>query len=206
MKKFYVLLLSLLFSWEMFAQITIQGIPRNDINTVQFHSSKSAKELSLNADESFSFDDIQYWVGEGSNQAALVVQWNDGKNPDALVWGYKWEGTAYGIDMIEAIAKIDPRFYILKYSGTAYGTAIGGLGFDIDQKKTVALILDGDPTYPKYPEEGIVTTSSYNFDNWTAFDSNDHWQSGWNSKGYWSYWVKEDGGNFVVTEKNSDCN
>lgn len=32
----------------------------------------------------FSFSDIQYWVGTGSNQAGLVIDWNDGKNPQSL--------------------------------------------------------------------------------------------------------------------------
>ncbi len=160
MKKFYVLFISLIFSGGMIAQVTVQGIPRNDMNADQLKALKSAKELKLNADESFSFNDIQYWIGEGANKAALVIQWNDGKTPDALVWGYKWNGDAYGVDMVKAIAKADPRFYTLFYSGTAYGTAIGGFGFDLDQKNTISLILNGDTTYPNYPFEGIVNTSS----------------------------------------------
>ncbi|MDR1877591.1 MAG: DUF5074 domain-containing protein [Flavobacteriaceae bacterium] len=196
MKKVYLLFISLLLSWGITAQISIQGFPRNDLNQEQTGTLKSAKKLKSAADETFSFDDIEYWVGEGSNKAALVVQWNDGKTQDALVWGYKWDGDAYGIDMINAIAKADPRFYILEYyTGAGLGSAIGGFGFDLDQKNTIALILSGDTTYPDYPVDGIVATYSYNFDNWTSSDTNDHWQSGWNSA-YWSYWVKEEGGSF----------
>lgn len=51
-----------------------------------------------------SFDDIEYWVGEGSNRAALVIQWNDDISPGALAWGYRWSGNATGIEMINAIA------------------------------------------------------------------------------------------------------
>ena len=51
-----------------------------------------------------SFDDIQYWVGSGQNRAALVLQWNDELNPVSITWGYRWDGTATGIDMLRAIA------------------------------------------------------------------------------------------------------
>lgn len=183
MRKILHLILLLCITVSGFAQITVQGHPRPDIK-----ATKQAK--STKADASFSFDDIKYWVGEGSNKAAMVIQWNDEKEPDALVWGYKWNGEAKGVDMIEAIAKVDKRFYSLFYAGTQYGTAIGGLGFDIDGEGTIGLALNGNTTYPKYPTDGIINTSEYNFDNWTAIDSKDHWQSGWYN-GYWSYCVKD---------------
>ena len=50
--------------------------------------------------EDFSFDDINYWVGEGENEAALVIDWNDAKAPQSLVWGYRWSDTATGEDML----------------------------------------------------------------------------------------------------------
>jgi len=47
----------------------------------------------------FSFDDIQFWVGEGANRAALAVDWSYASTePPALVWGYRWDGMADGID------------------------------------------------------------------------------------------------------------
>ena len=49
-------------------------------------------------------DDINNWTGTGSNRAGLVIQWNDGGNPASLAWGYRWNGTATGYDMITAIA------------------------------------------------------------------------------------------------------
>lgn len=50
--------------------------------------------------------DILYWVGEGSNQAVLAINWPD----TALAWGYRFNGTATVQDMIEDIAEADPRF------------------------------------------------------------------------------------------------
>jgi len=184
MKKILHLFILLWITVGGFAQTTVQGHLRPDINT-------AGQAKAVKSDVSFTFDDIKYWVGEGENKAALVIQWNDGKENEPLVWGYKWDGEAFGIDMVTAIAKTDKRFYALFYSGTQYGTAIGGLGFDIDGTGTIGLALNGNTTYPKYPKYGIINTTDYDFDDWQAVDTNDHWQSGWSSKGYWSYWVKE---------------
>lgn len=49
------------------------------------------------------FDSINYWVGSGSNQAAMVIDWNDGTTTQSYVWGYRWDGAATGQDMFEAI-------------------------------------------------------------------------------------------------------
>lgn len=59
---------------------------------------------------------IQYWVGQGEKAAAVVLQFNDGKGPDNLVYGYKWSG-GWDDDLLTVvsnIAKTDSRirFYI----------------------------------------------------------------------------------------------
>ena len=66
--------------------------------------SLAAAAWSGNAQIVQSFDDIEYWVGEGTKRAALVIQWNDDISPGALAWGYRWSGNATGLDMINAIA------------------------------------------------------------------------------------------------------
>jgi hypothetical protein len=53
-----------------------------------------------------AFSDILYWVGEGSNQAVMAVNWAD----TALAWGYRWNGSATVADMMADIAAADPRF------------------------------------------------------------------------------------------------
>ncbi|MBT2621851.1 DUF5074 domain-containing protein [Chryseobacterium sp. ISL-6] len=185
MKKIYLLTLLLFFAFFTNAQVTVQGVPRNDIK----QNSKQKNELKTTTTVT-DFSDIQYWVGTGSKKAAFVVQWNDGKNPDALVWGFKWDGNATGEDMLKAIAQTDHRFYSLLYQGTTFGSAIGGLGFDLNGQGTIGLYKSGNLTYPLYPLNGIVNTTAYDFDDYTSIDgANDHWKSGWTT-GYWSYWVK----------------
>lgn len=182
MKKFYLFTLLFLFAFFTNAQIKVQGVPRNDI-------SGNTPLTTTNVTANISFSDIQYWVGTGSNQAAFVVQWNDSKNPDALVWGFRWDGNATGEDMLKAIAKADKRFFTLLYPGTQFGTAVGGMGFDLNGQDSNALIKNNNAAYPLYPLDGIVKTTQYDFDEYTAKDTNDHWMSGWYN-GFWSYWVK----------------
>ncbi len=185
MKKFYLFTFLFLLAFFTNAQIKVQGVPRNDIP-----GNNQSNIINKNTTTNISFSDIQYWVGTGSNQAAFVVQWNDSKNPDALVWGFRWDGNATGEDMLKAIAKADHRFFTLLYPGTPYGTAVGGLGFDLNGQDSNALIKNGNAVYPLYPADGIVKTTTYDFDDYTAKDVNDHWMAGWND-GFWSYWVKD---------------
>ncbi len=117
-----------------------------------------------------SFDDIIYWVGSGTNSAALVVDWNDGKSPGSLAWGYRWNGSATGFDMISAVLASDPRFE----GEFIFETAIFGFGYD----------LDGDGGTFNFIEPGG-----------SASDVDDHFQVGWTINGYWSYWIH--GGEFV---------
>ncbi len=77
-----------------------------------------------------SFSDIDYWVGSGANEAALIVDFNDGASTEAWAWGYRWTGSASGAEMIDAIASADPNFTIL-FSGTvSAGFFLGTITYD----------------------------------------------------------------------------
>lgn len=140
-----------------------------------------------NGDPNFSMEDIIFWVGNGSKKAALVIEWHDGKKPDALVWGYRWDGDAYGIDMLRAIVKADKRLIFLTHF-TKYGNTIAGVGYNINMTGEHYLIHKDSK---HIPINGVIETNAYDYDEWTYADTADHWLSGWYN-GYWSYWVKDD--------------
>ncbi|MFZ4775806.1 MAG: hypothetical protein ACOYM3_10600 [Terrimicrobiaceae bacterium] len=50
-----------------------------------------------------SFSDIQYWVGTGANQAGLVIDFHDATAQQSFAWGFRWDGSATGFDMLTAI-------------------------------------------------------------------------------------------------------
>lgn len=172
MKKIALFFMSMLLVCNLAAQRTVQGIARPELKT------SNMMTLSNSAlDTTFSFNDIKFWVGEGTNQAALVLSWHDGSttNPDHIVWGYQWptNETRTGLDMIKAIAQADSRLLILIQNTGSLGYTINGIGYDTDPSNLdVIFDLDGAEadtrfsfTYPSMAQdiaddaisEGLVT-------------------------------------------------
>lgn len=191
MKKIFTsIVLVLCISVSVLAQTTtinVQGQPRKVNAAVAARIQKAAKAV---ASTGIDFSKIERWAGEGDCKAALAIKWADGQNDGkTLVWGYRWKSSEKktGEDLIRAVAKADPAFYVLALSGTSYGTTFGGFGYDIDGNRHVTVKT---PENEVYPRNGIVYVSSYVFDNCSAPDITDAWNSGWN-KGFWSYNVAD---------------
>lgn len=192
MKKIFTsIVLALCISVSVLAQTTtinVQGQPRKVNATVAARIQKAAEATTSTG---IDFSKIERWAGEGDCKAALAIKWADGQNDGkTLVWGYRWKSSEKktGEDLIRAVAKADPAFYVIAQSGTSYGTTFGGFGYDIDGNRHVTVTT---PKKEVYPRNGIVYVSSSVFDNCAAADiTNDAWNSGWN-KGFWSYNVAD---------------
>lgn len=134
-----------------------------------------------------SINDIQNWTGTGSQSAAIVFQWNDGQFPAALVWGYRWNGSATGYDMLTAIAgetKIYDAYDSSILPSTTYGadnrvsldfldygwgTALYAVNFDTGA--TLRTQSDWSSGYWEYFNAG-GTSNSYPLDSdWVSADS-----------------------------------
>ena len=186
MKKLLSLTLAVSMGAMAFAQtatqtIKVQGVPRE----------VPAKAVAYSATDDvcdIDFSKIERWIGEGTNEAALAIKFNDEKTPKIMVWGYRWaEGeTATGETMLRDVAKGDSGFYALIYGDTQYGAAIGGIGYDLDGDG-FSLMLGGEA---QTATENVYYTSAYNFDDYTPGDADDVWFSGWYN-GYFSYWVAD---------------
>ncbi|WP_294787896.1 DUF5074 domain-containing protein [Prevotella sp.] len=192
MKKIFTsIVLALCISVSVLAQTTtinVQGQPHKVSAAVAARIQKSAEATTSTG---IDFSKIERWAGEGDCKAALAIKWADGQNDGkTLVWGYRWNKgeTKTGEDLVRAVAKADPAFYVLAESGSAFGTAFGGFGYDIDGNRHVTVTT---PKKEVYPRNGIVYVRSGVFDNCAATDiTNDAWNSGWN-KGFWSYNVAD---------------
>ena len=159
-------------------------------------------------DGEFTFDMIESWAGEGANRAALVVQWNVDGEQNALVFGYRWDGVATGSDMFRAVVSANPQLYgLIQYTNVSSptdplgGYTINGIGWDADGDGDIALIdtgkgdqvyeaADGLFYHPRGYDPDKGGKPDYDYDNWKARDTDDFWQAGWYSNGFWSYWVK----------------
>lgn len=190
---------------------TVQGVPyapKNAAPNGVATTSDYYEPDDMVADGSFTFDMIQNWSGQGENRAALVIQWNDDKEQNALVFGYRWDGTATGVDMIRTVTENNPQlFSLIQYTNVSSptdplgGYTICGLGWDADIDGEIGFI-DTDKNETYISETGLLvhprsydpnkpgSTADYDYDSWKALDPDDFWGAGWYLS-YWSYWVKE---------------
>ncbi len=131
-----------------------------------------------------TFDDILYWTGTGTNRAAVVFDWDDTTSADdALVWGYRWDGSATGEDMLRDVLAADERLFAKLSPPSGSGTRLYGWGFDrnedcqfgLDDGTTFnsdGLAISGPPDLPPPAASSI--------------DPADNYAEGWYA-GFWHY-------------------
>ena len=129
-----------------------------------------------------SLDDIEFWVGAGANRAGLVIDWAEGSDePAALAWGYRWDGTATGRDMLVAVLTADDRLFAKLGGSHTNPVSVYGIGYDANGAGAFGL---DDGT--QFNAAGIAITSPS--DLAVAVDPNDRYAEGWFT-GLWHYGV-----------------
>jgi hypothetical protein len=141
----------------------------------------------------FTFDDVEFWIGSGANRAALAIDWfEDDVNLPALVWGYRWDGTATGRDMLSAIAAADPRLFIKLGNSAANPVRLYGLGYDFDHDKEFGACSEFECT--EFDDDGFAYSGEI-FISATASDIDDLYREGWaTGTGFWHYSIPESPG------------
>jgi hypothetical protein len=117
------------------------------------------------------FDNIQYWVGHGTNNGAVVLDFHDGKVTHSYGWGLRWEGVINGEDALRSIVEADPRLN-WNTQQFAFGLAVYGITFDANGNGG----------------EFIFTGS----DGGSVGDPDDHLQNGFLTEGFWAYNTTEE--------------
>lgn len=146
--------------------------------------------------------DIVSWTGEGDTEVALVIAWNDGRSPEALAWGYRGTVETTVIAMLNEVVKADPRLFSLTRRQGGY--TVDGLGFDLNGENTVALVVGGNSTYPKYQTSGLFTSTPGNYNRWTCTDEEDHWNSPSEAEpGVWRCFEQQPDGTTVEADVNA---
>lgn len=146
--------------------------------------------------------DIASWTGEDDTEVALVIAWNDGRSPEALAWGYRGTVETTVIAMLNEVVKADPRLFSLTRRQGGY--TVDGLGFDLNGENTVALVVGGNTTYPKYQTSGLFTSTPGNYNRWTCTDEEDHWNSPSEAEpGVWRCLEQQPDGTTVEADVNA---
>lgn len=143
-----------------------------------------ALAAALPAQAAFDLGDVQHWVGAGSNRAVLVIDWNDGKSPASLAWGYRWDGSATAQDMLLALVAADPHLYARIGLPGSSGVPLYGLGYDSDGDGFA--ISDGTSF-----TDGLAVTGPSDHSDPT--DPDDRYEEGWFSEGFWWHYESNDG-------------
>lgn len=143
-----------------------------------------------------SLDDIQLWTGLGTNRAALVIEWSVPQSltnssvpvpvaDKTLVWGYRFNGTATGTQMLNAVVATDPKLYVVEQNNLS-GTSVEALGYNLNANGVIG-ISDGSST--NYITNGILTNATVNIDSAYAINGGDLYWGGLNGP-KWEWWTE----------------
>lgn len=80
----------------------------------------------------FTFDDIHYWIGDGTNRAAVIIDWNNAKPNSSIVYGVRWDGPSTNVArLLRVLANEDGRLHAA-LSSESWGTWVLGFAYDVD--------------------------------------------------------------------------
>jgi hypothetical protein len=136
--------------------------------------------LGIGEAQAFTFDNIEYWVGSGTNRAAIAIDWSDTDSTSpALVWGFRWDGAATGRDMLRAVVAADERLFAKVGGSIASPVALYGLGYDANDDGAFSIddgtLFDDEGFALSDPADGALST-----------DPADDYAEGWFT-GFWHY-------------------
>ena len=141
-------------------------------------------------------NDIVTWVGTGSSQSEFVVQWNDGKSPTALAWGFRWDPVTSPTanDMIQALLQANVGLFARGDSATSYGASFYGFGYSTSGALAIAGAQDslGNPSTVTFNRgfsdmnvNPVASEAPWSSIAASPVNPADRYQEGWNDNGYW---------------------
>lgn len=72
----------------------------------------AAFSIATTISAQFTQDDISFWVGEGENSTILAIDFIVDGEESSFAWGYHFDGTTTGADLLSAIAEADNQLNI----------------------------------------------------------------------------------------------
>lgn len=75
-------------------------------------------------------NDLRTVVGSGSKLATLVIDFNDGTSRESFAWGFRFDGTASGADMILAVTAADPALSVTSFGSGDSGYFLTEISYD----------------------------------------------------------------------------
>ncbi|MEO0529730.1 MAG: hypothetical protein AAF266_04040 [Planctomycetota bacterium] len=149
--------------------------------------------LATPAAASFDFDDIRFWIGEGENRAAVVIDWSIATGTGgSAAWGYRWADgeSPTGADLLLAVLEGDANLFA-KLDDPAAPEIVYSLGLNAPGSASFA--LTSDPTTFD-PATGIAASGPP--PGADPAEAIDRYREGWEalpipSPGFWHYAVAD---------------
>ena len=164
-----------------------------------------------------SLDDIQLWTGSGTNRAALVIEWSTPNvisnstvpvpiADKTLVWGYRFNGSATGAQMFNAILAANPSLYAVEYIDPVYGPSVEAIGFNLQGGGPVG-VTDGAVTdLANAFTNGVLIDPNLNVDAAYSLNSGDLYWGGVFGPS-WEVWneLGDNGGFYASPNRGTDA-
>jgi len=146
----------------------------------QNNNKTTNEKLNVQKSNDISFDDMLFWVGEGSNRAMFIVNWC---NPEiAFAWGYRFNGDSLLVsDIIEDIAAADSRIHF-----TDGGGYISDISY-IDSTYSLGLVGDywmynvNEGSASGIGSQYVYTNDFIEFGDESCGNSDTNWIYTWNT-------------------------
>ena len=132
-------------TWDLFNQATVAdgeyvkigdtecGTLIDPENYIFVYEKEVAPVYALGEEATIAAADIEYWIGEGDNEAIFAVNFADPADV-CFAWGYRFSTESVTIkEMMEAIAAVDQRFAFTDEPSSWGGMMLIDLSFDYDR-------------------------------------------------------------------------
>ena len=119
--------------WICWRLCPYESVSDYEWNPIGYECITTSPYVPLAAVRAFGMDNIQYWVGQGTNSCAIVIDFNGKELSDcSFAWGYRWNGEAPSMTTIlKEIAARDRRLKMFA-STSQYGTFVDAFAYDVD--------------------------------------------------------------------------
>ena len=132
-------------TWDLFNQATVAdgeyvkigdtecGTLIDPENYIFVYEKEVAPVYALGEEATIAAADIEYWIGEGENEAVFAVNFADPADV-CFAWGYRFSTESVTIkEMMEAIAAVDQRFAFTDEPSSWGGMMLTDLSFDYER-------------------------------------------------------------------------
>ena len=161
------------------------GILVDPVNYIYVWTKEVAPVYALGEEATIAAADIQYWIGEGDNEAIFAVNFADPEDV-CFAWGYRFADESVTVkDMMEAIAEVDLRFSFTGEPSSWGGMMLTDISFDYERAHynlsgyNAMYNLNGEQSLYAFDEQTVVNGDFVKWGDYTVGTEIGYWIFVW---------------------------